>query len=94
MRGSWVPVSRGQQLLNPGHTLPVPGCRVGWEGGLDPRVPEWRWPRGRLRLGDCSSRPCAGDGRLGWEDTAPDILVRKETTVFIFSRKKTFRRFF
>lgn len=40
-------------------------------------------------------RLCAGgSGPVGQEDTAPDILVRKETAVFIFFRKKKIRRFF
>lgn len=37
---------------------------------------------------------CWGSRLLGREDTAPDILVRKETVVFIFFRKKHLEDFF
>lgn len=45
-------------------------------------------------LGPSSATVCRGSGLLGREDTTPDLSVRKESAVFIFFRKKTFRRFF
>lgn len=45
-------------------------------------------------LGPSSATVCRGSGLLSREDTTPDLLVRKESAVFIFFRKKTFRRFF
>lgn len=45
-------------------------------------------------LGPSSATVCRGSALLSREDTTPDLLVRKESAVFIFFRKKTFRRFF
>lgn len=44
--------------------------------------------------GPSSVTVCQGSSLLSWEDTAPDISIGKESAVFIFFRKKTFRRFF
>lgn len=67
----------------------------GWGG----REAQARWVSPVLSMvaqamGPSSVTGCLGSGLLSREDTTPDILVRKESAVFIFFRKKTFRRFF
>lgn len=45
-------------------------------------------PRAQQPQCGASVTVCPGIGLHSWEDTAPDIWVRKETAVFIFFRKK------